>query len=55
QAMYTHGFPKGLWLTTKRICRCWPWTKMGTYDPVPPPAPPKQHTTSAARLRVSVT
>ena len=37
QAMRVHGFPKGLWLTTKRILRCAPWTRRGTYDPVPPP------------------
>jgi hypothetical protein len=34
-AVYTHGFPKGLWLTTKRLLRCAPWTPSGTYDPVP--------------------
>lgn len=37
QAVRTHGFPKGLWLTTKRILRCAPWVPMGTSDPVPPP------------------
>ena len=51
EAMYLHGFPKGLWLTTKRICRCLPWTKMGTYDPVPPPKP---RTTSMIRGRDSL-
>jgi putative membrane protein insertion efficiency factor len=51
EAMYVHGFPKGLWLTTKRICRCLPWTRMGTYDPVPPRDPPKPHTTSPTRTR----
>ncbi len=38
----THGFPKGIWLTTKRLARCLPWVPMGTPDPVPlatqPPA-----------------
>ncbi len=35
-AVHLHGFPRGLWLTTKRLLRCAPWTPMGTYDPVPP-------------------
>lgn len=35
-AIYTHGFPKGFWLATKRIVRCNPWTPRGTADPVPP-------------------
>ena len=37
QAMQTHGFPKGLWLTTSRLFRCMPWVPLGTEDPVPPP------------------
>ena len=37
QAMRTHGFPKGLWLTTWRLMRCNPWVRFSTYDPVPPP------------------
>ncbi|MFL6528922.1 MAG: membrane protein insertion efficiency factor YidD [Chthoniobacterales bacterium] len=36
-AVKTHGFPKGVWLTGKRLVRCGPWTPMGTNDPVPPP------------------
>ena len=39
-AVQIHGFPKGLWLTVKRLCRCLPWVPMGTYDPVPLPSPP---------------
>ncbi len=39
QAMRTHGFAKGAALSLWRICRCEPWVKMGTYDPVPPAAP----------------
>ena len=35
-AFHTHGFPKGMWLTTKRLLRCAPWTPRGTDDPVPP-------------------
>lgn len=38
QAIRTHGFPEGLWLTVKRIARCTPWVPMGTRDPVPPVA-----------------
>jgi putative membrane protein insertion efficiency factor len=36
QAMLTHGFPKGFWLTTSRLFRCQPWVPLGTEDPVPP-------------------
>jgi putative membrane protein insertion efficiency factor len=35
-AMHYHGFPRGLWLTVKRLVRCNPWAKPGTHDPVPP-------------------
>lgn len=35
EAMRAHGFPKGLWLTASRLCRCAPWTPAGTRDPVP--------------------
>jgi len=35
EAMLTHGFPKGLWLTTSRLFRCMPWVPFGTHDPVP--------------------
>jgi putative membrane protein insertion efficiency factor len=36
EAMLTHGFPKGLWLTASRLFRCMPWVPVGTRDPVPP-------------------
>jgi hypothetical protein len=36
-AIYLHGFPKGFWLTTKRLVRCNPWTPRDASDPVPPP------------------
>ena len=35
EAMRTHGFPKGLWLTTSRLFRCMPSVEAGTSDPVP--------------------
>ena len=35
-AMQAHGFPRGLWLTAKRVLRCTPWVPAGTEDPVPP-------------------
>jgi len=35
EAMHAHGFPKGLWLTTRRLFRCMPWVPAGTRDPVP--------------------
>jgi putative membrane protein insertion efficiency factor len=34
QALEIHGAGKGLWLTTKRLCRCHPWGGHG-FDPVP--------------------
>ena len=34
-AVQTYGFPKGLWLTLKRVCRCGPWVRFGTFDPIP--------------------
>lgn len=33
EALHKHG-AKGIWLSTKRICRCHPWGGSG-YDPVP--------------------
>ncbi len=35
QALETHGVARGLWLGTRRLCRCHPWGGSG-YDPVPP-------------------
>jgi len=35
-AVQTYGFPKGFWLTMKRVCRCGPWVKPGTLDLLPP-------------------
>ena len=34
QSLEKHGVMKGLWLGTKRICRCHPWGGHGE-DPVP--------------------
>ena len=34
EAVQTHGAVGGVWLSTKRICRCHPWGGSG-YDPVP--------------------
>ena len=38
QAIETHGAGKGLWLGTKRLCRCHPFCA-GGHDPVPPAHP----------------
>jgi hypothetical protein len=40
EALITHGFWRGSWLATKRVCRCHPWGGSG-FDPVPPPKGPK--------------
>ena len=34
EAVHQHGAVCGVWLSTKRICRCHPWGGSG-YDPVP--------------------
>jgi hypothetical protein len=34
EAIQKYGARKGIWLATKRICRCHPWGGSG-YDPVP--------------------
>lgn len=34
EAIHTHGAMKGVYLATRRICRCHPWGGYG-YDPVP--------------------
>jgi putative membrane protein insertion efficiency factor len=35
EAVQVHGPVKGVWLGTRRLCRCHPWGGHG-YDPVPP-------------------
>ena len=38
EAIERHGAVKGVWLGTKRVCRCHPWGGSG-YDPVPEKEP----------------
>jgi uncharacterized protein len=35
EAIETHGFVNGFWLTVKRIARCHPFNAASGYDPVP--------------------
>ena len=35
EPVHSHRAMSGVWLATKRICRCHPWGGSG-YDPVPP-------------------
>ena len=37
-AVRTHGAVRGVWLGTRRLCRCHPWGGCG-HDPVPPKHP----------------
>ncbi len=34
-AIEQHGMIHGLWLVTKRLCKCHPWYRGDSYDPVP--------------------
>lgn len=38
EAVRSQGLVRGLWLATRRICRCHPWGGAG-HDPVPPRRP----------------
>jgi len=38
EALISHGPAGGVFLATRRLCRCHPWGGAG-YDPPPPPRP----------------
>lgn len=42
EAIHVHGPVKGVWLGTRRLCRCHPWGGHG-YDPVPPRPGTQEH------------
>jgi len=43
QAFATHGFFRGLYLTTRRLLKCHPFYKGCDHDPVPPSISDKKH------------
>lgn len=53
EALEEHGSARGLWLATKRICRCHPWGGSG-YDPVPVRSS-NEHPTDSARTDIVTT
>ena len=53
EAIETHGVFKGLYLGTKRLCKCHPWGGQG-FDPVPP-VKPKEKACQKCKCRVKST
>jgi len=51
-AIAQHGPMAGIWLATKRLCRCHPWND-GGFDPVPPARDPTSKTDGAGMSRPS--
>ena len=53
EALEEYGTARGLWLATKRVCRCHPWGGSG-YDPVPAQSS-SEHPTDSSRTDIVTT
>lgn len=52
QALDQHGAIKGLYLTSRRLCRCHPWGGEG-FDPVPPKTEDETHNTKKGKEKLN--
>ncbi|MEM7208597.1 MAG: membrane protein insertion efficiency factor YidD [Pseudomonadota bacterium] len=51
EAVREHGVSRGVWMGTKRICRCHPLGHSG-YDPVPPKSPESSNRSDVSTLKL---